>query len=238
MMLRICAADDEQSCIDRLQDFLARYFTLRDEQYELTVFSSGEQLLKNYAPVYDIIFLDIEMPGPSGMQTAARIREQDSATVLIFLTRMAQYAIRGYEVSAFDFIVKPVDYNSFSIKLGRAIEEAKKKQEYRLEIRMDGNCLWLPVSEVYAVEVNKHDLTYHTAQGDFTARGSLNELEEKLRPYAFRACSRFCLVNMKHVTGIYDWYILVRGRKIEVSRRKRKELLEALLDLYGGNADA
>ena len=237
-MLRFCVADDEQTCIDRLRDFLARYFTLRDEPYELTAFASGEQLLKNYAPVYDIIFLDIEMPGPDGMQTAARIRERDSETVILFLTRMAQYAIRGYEVGALDFIVKPIDYNSFSVKLGRALEAAKRKQEYRVEIRMDGDCLWLPASAVYFVEVNKHDLTYHTAQGTFTARGSLNELEEKLRPHGFRACSRYCLVNMKHVTGIFDWYILVRGERIEVSRRKRKELLEALLDLYGGNGNA
>ena len=165
------------------------------------------------------------MPGTDGMQTAARIREKDSETVIVFLTRMAQYAIKGYEVKALDFIVKPVDYNSFSVKLGRAIDAAKRKQEYRIEIRMDGDCLWLPVSAVYSIEVNKHELTYHTAQGNFTARGSLSELEGKLRPHGFRTCSRYCLVNMKHVTGIYDWFILIGKEKIEVSRRKRKELL-------------
>ena len=237
-MLRICVADDEQTCIDRLRDFLARYFTLRDERYELTAFPNGEALLKNYTPIYDIIFFDIEMPGTDGMQTAARIREKDSETVIVFLTRLAQYAIKGYEVKALDFIVKPVEYNSFSVKLGRAIDAAKRKQECRIEIRMDGDCLWLPVSAVYSIEVNKHELTYHTAQGNFTARGSLSELEGKLRPHGFRTCSRYCLVNMKHVTGIYDWYILIGKEKIEVSRRKRKELLEALLDFYGGNADA
>ena len=236
-MLRICVADDEPACIRRLEDFLARYFTLRTQQYELTAFSSGDRLLKNYAPVYDIIFLDIEMPGQSGMQTAARIREMDEKVILIFLTRMAQYAAAGYEVNAFDFIVKPVDYNSFSVKFGRALDAVKRRQEYKIEVRLDGGFVWLPTSSVWLIEVNKHDVTYHAEQGTYTARGSLAELEARLAPFGFRRCSRYCLVNMKFVTGIYDWYILLHGQKVEVSRRMRKELMEALLDYYGGNAD-
>lgn len=236
-MLRICVADDEPESIRRLEDFLARFFTLRKEQFELTSFPSGDRLVKNYAPVYDIIFLDIEMPGMNGMQTAARIRMMDEKVIIIFLTRMAQYAVKGYEVNAFDFIVKPVDYNSFAVKFGRALDAVKRRQEYKIEIRLDGGCLWLPVSCVWMIEVNKHDITYHTEQGDYTSRGSLVELEARLARFGFRRCSRFCLVNMKFVTGIYDWYILVHGQKIEVSRRMRKEMMEALLDYYGGNAD-
>lgn len=237
-MLRICVADDDKKSIDRLRSFLLQFFTLRKDTFELTAFPDGEALVKNYAPVYDIIFLDIEMPGLDGMRAAEMIREKDRNTVIIFLTHMAQYAVRGYEVNAFDFIVKPVDYNSFAVKLGRAIAEAARQQEYRVEIRMDGDCLWLPTSAIYFIEVNKHDVTYHTDQGDFTARGSLNELQDRLWRYGFRPCSRYCLVNMKHVTGIYDWFILVHGEKIEVSRRRRKEMMDALLDYYGGNGDA
>ena len=234
-MIRICVADDEKLHIDRLRLFLNRFFPSQKE-YTLTVFTNGEDLVRSYAPVYDIIFLDIEMPRLNGMDTARQIRRQDSDVVIIFLTRMAQYAVRGYEVNAFDFIVKPVDYPSFSAKLKRAMTVAAQKQEYKIEIRPDGGAMWLPTSSVYYIEVIQHNLTYHTSLGTFSERRSLSELEETLREYGFRYCSRYCLVNLKFVQGIYDQYVIVCGEKLEISRRRRKALMETMIDYYEGKS--
>ena len=81
-MIRICVADDEKNHIDRLRLFLNRFFPSQ-EDYTLTVFTNGEDLVQSYAPVYDIIFLDIEMPRLNGMDTARQIRQQDSDVVII-----------------------------------------------------------------------------------------------------------------------------------------------------------
>lgn len=89
-----------------------------------------------------------------------------------------------------------------------------------------------PRSQIYYIEVIKHDLIYHTKQGEYRTRGSLGEAESRLSRYGFRLCSRYCLVNMRHVLGVYDWYILVGEDKIEVSRRKRREIMLALMDRY------
>ena len=233
-MVRICVADDEAACVEQLRGYLDRYFADDANGYSLTVYRNGEELLRNYRAAYDVIFLDIEMPEMNGMEAARRLRAIDSDAVIVFLTRMAQFAVRGYEVQALDFMVKPVKYEHFAAKLERAINVAARRSERKIEIRMDGDLLWLPASSVYYVEVIKHDLIYHTALGDYKARGSLTDAEKTLRDCGFRSCSRYCLVNMKHVLGIYSWYILVGDRKIEVSRRKRKELMLALMDYYGG----
>lgn len=106
-----------------------------------------------------------------GMAAAERIRKADENVVIVFLTRMAQYAVKGYSVNALDFIVKPVGYEVFAEKLRRAIDTAAKRAERKIEIRMDGDVLWLPASSVYYVEVRTHDLIYHTTMGEYRVRG-------------------------------------------------------------------
>lgn len=234
-MLRICVCDDDDKDVNTVKKYLDKYFSDSEEKYSFTYFSDGEDLLNNYCGSYDIIFLDIEMPHINGMQTAKRIRKADEDVIIIFLTRMAKYAVKGYDVNALDFIVKPVDYPSFKVKFRRAVATAKKRQEYKIEIKMDGQFMWLAVSSVYYIEVFKHNLTYHTSIGIFTARGTLNEIETTLSDKGFIMCSRYCLVNLKHIIGFYGSYILVDNDKIEISRRKRKGLLNALMDYHGGN---
>ena len=231
-MLNIAVADDEEESVERLRRLLERYFEGKKDAYSLTVFGDGAELTENYRPQYDIIFLDIEMPRMNGMEAARKIRRADCDVVIIFLTRMAQYAIKGYEVEALDFPVKPVSYADFEVKFGRAVRNAASRTDDKIEIRMDGSCMWLPVSQIYYIEVIKHDLIYHTKQGEYRTRGSLGEAESRLSRYGFRLCSRYCLVNMRHVLGVYDWYILVGEDKIEVSRRKRREIMLALMDRY------
>lgn len=231
-MLRICVADDSKADVDRLKQHLDRLFS--GIEYTLTVFKDGADLAYDYSPAYDIILLDIEMPRMNGMDTARAIRRVDSDVVIIFLTRMAQYAVKGYEVNALDFIVKPVDYPSFALKMKRAINVVSRKQEHKIAIRSDSGLLWIPVSSVYYIEVIKHDLTYHTMLGTYTARGGLSELEAAIGRYGFRYSSRYCLVNLRYVQGIFDWYVLVAGEKLALSRRKRGDLMDAYMSYYGG----
>ena len=97
-MIKIAVAEDEQSCIDTVQQFLSDFSKEKGILFDVHVFRNGEQLVFNYQADYDIILLDIEMPGMDGMTAAEKIRETDKDVIIIFITNMAQYADQGYRV--------------------------------------------------------------------------------------------------------------------------------------------
>ena len=111
-MIRVAIVEDEAAVRDQLMGYVQRYMRQYNAQIEVTMFTDGVEILEGYRPVYDIIFLDVEMQHLDGMETASRIRALDSDVLLIFITNMAQYAIKGYEVDALDYVLKPVSYLS------------------------------------------------------------------------------------------------------------------------------
>lgn len=119
-MIRVAIVEDEAAVRDQLMGYVQRYMRQYDAQIEVTMFTDGVEILEGYQPVYDIIFLDVEMQHLDGMETASRIRALDSDVLLIFITNMAQYAIKGYAVGALDYVLKPVPYFAFSQQLQKA----------------------------------------------------------------------------------------------------------------------
>ena len=103
-MIRVAIVEDEVAVRDQLMGYVQRYMRQYDAQIEVTMFTDGVEILEEYRPVYDIIFLDVEMQHLDGMETASRIRALDSDVLLIFITNMAQYAIKGYAVGALDYV--------------------------------------------------------------------------------------------------------------------------------------
>lgn len=231
-MLRICIADDEKESITTLRDYLKRYFG-SDDKFTYTAFCDGKELVENYSSEFDIVFLDIEMPNMNGYKAAKKIRDIDKSAIIVFLTRMKQYAVKGYEVDALDFLVKPVEYGTFEVKFKKILRAAEKRDVPRIEIKTNGNVMYIPCRDVSRIEVLGHELIYHTTKGEFRNYGSLKETENKLKNYGFISVSRYNLVNLRYVIGVYDWYIMTEKEKIEISRRKRKEVMAALTEYYG-----
>ena len=121
MVVHVAIVEDEQIHQDTLKNYLQRYESENGVSFHIDVFANPILLLENYKPVYDLIFMDIQMPDINGMDTARRLRAMDQNVLLIFVTSLAQYAIEGYEVAAVDYILKPVQYFSFAMRLTRAI---------------------------------------------------------------------------------------------------------------------
>ena len=116
-MLRIAIVEDNVSDANLLKRYINEFCTENQIHYQVDHFESGDAFLENYTKIWNLVLLDIEMPGADGMETARKIREMDEETFLVFVTNMAQYAIRGYEVDAYDFVVKPVQYAPFCMKM-------------------------------------------------------------------------------------------------------------------------
>lgn len=175
------------------------------------------------------------MPGMGGFSAAAQIRAVDSEAVLVFVTNMAQYAIRGYEVDALDYVLKPVDYYQFSTKLSRAIQRVQRQRGGQILLQCAGGGVQLvETSRIYYLETHSRMLHYHTADGEFTVRSSLQNAESQLAPYHFARCNQCYLVNLKHVKAVENDFVLVDEARLEISRRQRAAFLTALASYIGG----
>lgn len=126
-MLRIAIAEDEPQCAQSLRGFIRQYAKENDLEADVTWFPDGLQLAENYAPRWDILFLDIQMAHLDGMETARLIRKQDPDVTMVFITNLARYAIQGYEVDAADYILKPLHYDRFRVRMDKLISRFARK---------------------------------------------------------------------------------------------------------------
>lgn len=235
-MIRIGIAEDDQTYIDQIQDYLNRYMREYGETFSVSVFRNGMQLAFDYQPVYDILLLDVEMPALDGISAARRIRKLDGEVIILFITNMAQYAIDSYAVRAHSYILKPINYYGFSLELQEAIESLKRRQVNALLLRTDDGLTKVPIGKVLYVESQKHDLLLHTAGETIRFRAKMKDLEERLQAYYFCRSSVSYLINLAHVSGISGDCVLIGGEKLPISRQKRKEFIAALTAYIGGSA--
>ena len=232
-MIRVAIVEDELKCAELLQAFIARYSEEEQIQFHCTWFRDGLEFISAYKAVYDVIFMDIRMPHFDGMKTAERLREYDSEVALIFVTNMIQYAIKGYEVNALDFMLKPVRYYDFRMKLLKAVEYVKRHQDNSVTIDIDGVKKKLLLRDIYTVEVENHTLTFRTAQGDISLYGQLKKVEELLQGKNIVRCNSYCLVNLQHVMEVHSNHIVVGNHEVPISRRKRAAFMEQLVNYTG-----
>lgn len=232
-MLRVAIVEDEDAAAGQLERCLAQFSASSGQECSSVRFPDAVAFLEEYQPVYDLVFMDIKMPGMDGMAAARRLREMDGVTLLIFVTNMVQYAVNGYEVDALDFIVKPVRYPSFEMKLRRALQVLRMKRGSEVLISLDGVVKVLPSVTIRYIEVMNHDLTYHTEEGVFRTRGKLGAVEQQLPAESFFRCSVSYLVNLRYVTQVSSDTVWVAGDELPVSRSRRKELMSAIAAYLG-----
>ena len=233
-MAKIAVVEDNDAVRAELCGFIAQYAQESGSQLDVTPFSDGAQVVEPYRPGFDIIFLDIEMPTLGGMPTAERIRLLDPDVVLIFVTNMAQYAVRGYEVDALDFVLKPVNYYQFSTKLARALQRIQWRRGGQITLQTPGGAQQLDTDDILYLETRDRLLHYHTADKVWSVRGSLLKSEKELAPYHFARCNQCYLVNLRHVKGVQDDLVQVGEERLEISRRQRAAFLAAVASYVGG----
>lgn len=235
-MLKIAVVEDQDEMRERLCGFIQKYAKENDLQQETTPLSDGALLVKDYQPgSYDIIFMDVEMPQMGGFAAAERIRETDPDTILVFVTNMAQYAIRGYSVDALDYVLKPVDYYQFCTKLSRAVQRVQRRRGGQVVLQLSGGGMQvLDTGDIYYLETHSRLLWYHTAKGDFSVRASLLSAEKQLAPYHFSRCNQCYLVNLKYVKAMENDFVHVNNDRLEISRRQRAAFLTAVASYIGG----
>lgn len=143
-------------------------------------------------------------------------------------------AIRGYEVQALDFILKPVNYYSFEMKVRNAFDIISSRKNCNIIINTAGNIVKISTNDLYYVEVAGHYLYYHTKDGVHKQKVSLKELEDRLKGLSFRRCNNCYLVNLKYVDCVNKDDLRINGEWLKISRPRKKEFLQALANYMGG----
>lgn len=237
--MRIAIAEDDPKFAQQVQTYLQRF--AEENQFSLTVqlYSDGAELVEDYRPIWDILLLDVDMPGMDGISAARCIREVDADVVIIFVTNLAQYAICGYEVNALDYVLKPVNYYDLSMKLKKALRFCHRDETKYLLLNQGGDIVRIPLHRLYYVEVYNHQLRYHTAEGDFLTTGSrsLTAVAKELSGEGFVRCHNGYLVNTRYVDKLEGNNVQMAGDLLPVSRKRRKDFLQALLDDAKGGSN-
>lgn len=234
-MYHIAIVEDEAEFRKHLTEYLTQYQNEHALEFKISVFADGAEILADYQPVYDIVLLDIEMPKINGMDAAKQIRTQDENVVLMFITNMASYAIHGYEVGALDFVMKPITYYTFSMKLTRALKRVKQQEQKAVLLPLSDGVKKLELNEIFFVEGQSRMLYYHTADGDYVVKGTMQSAENALAAYPFAKCNHWYLVNLMHVKEVHKNTVVVGPFELEISRRNKTAFLKALTEYMGGS---
>lgn len=232
-MVRVAIVEDDNSFAVELERYLRRYEKERGRTLHITTFSDGDEIVESGAP-YDIIFMDVQMKFLDGMTAAKLIRQRDSEVIIIFLTNMPQYAIKGYEVGAMDYILKPISYLSLAQRMDRAIELFSRRTKQYILIGGAGEYRKVEVSKICYIESQNHRVMLRTTQGELISSGTLQQMEKKLGDAPFFRCNKGCLVNLEHVEAIRDNCVVIVGVALPISRGKKAALLTALTDYMNG----
>lgn len=228
-MLTICICDDEAKEISSIKRIISPKLDLTGIPYTIKEFSSGETCLRSIQEGkerYDIIFLDIEMEVLNGVETAKAIRAIDMLATIIFVTSYSEYVFDGYEVRAFNYVLKPYQPERIVKVLMDAIHEKDAQTEQILKVATGSKIQKIPWKDILYLQSDKRLVIVHTTRDVFEFYGRLDELEEQLEGPFVRSHQRY-LVNLQHVVAVDSKTIQLPKEVLPVSKSKYQNVMIA-----------
>ena len=227
-MIRLAIVEDEDLYANQLTEYINKYSGESKNEFSITRFRDGDEITSGYKSSFDIILMDIQMKFMDGMSAAEEIRKLDSEVIIMFITNMTQYAIRGYAVDALDYVLKPITYFAFSQRLDRAIDRMENRKRHYISFPIPDGIKKLEITDLTYIESQGHTLIYHTARESFASSGKMKDVEDTLSPYGFFRSNKGYLVNMQRVDGVKDGCCVIGSDNLLISRAKKKAFMEAL----------
>lgn len=218
--------DDPHMCAE-LGRRVEAYMAEQQEACLVRTCSSGTGVLDD--PTVDILFLDIQMPGLDGLETAKALRRAGSACAIVFTTILKEYVFAAFEVEASDYLVKPIDPARFRRTMDRVLRTLAQRDRRRLMIRRGEEILVVPHDKIVYCEIHGRSMSIHLEDGRIiTYRQKIGVLEKELGDDFFR-CHRGCIVHLGHIVSSACSTIAASdGSRIPISRLRERDLRFAL----------
>ncbi len=227
--MNIAVVDDEEAIREQINNFIKK----RNPDFNISGFATGKELLAAEKD-FDMIFLDIQMEGISGIEVARTFRQSGVDVVLIFITGIKEYVFEAFDVSAFHYLLKPIGEQKFLEVLSRAAEEVRKRKgqkERQIFIRAKNQGYTLSLNNILYIESRGKKVEIHTSDMEDVIASyiTMDELERQLRDSFYR-CHRGYLVNMAHIARYdSDSIFLSNGEKVYLTRKKHNEFVKAYM---------
>lgn len=220
-------------CDDTKPDVEAIHKTIIDNmgemEYKVDPFTSSLEMSRaiRSGRMYDVVFLDVDMPGMNGIELGKLVKSKSPQTEIVFVTSYPQYALEGYDCHAFHYLIKPLCVGKASNVLQRLILRYRESNQFHI-IKIKTESIRLRCKDIYYVECCQKHVIYHLKNKKYTTLGTLAEAYKSLRNFGFLQVHQGYIVNLDKISH-FDKYsaILCNDEAVPVSVRKRSEVLTA-----------
>lgn len=229
-MIKIAVVEDDKNEQQKINKYFLDLGQETGNKFTLSFFNNGQEFLFDFCyGIYDLILMDIELSSiDNGIEVSEKLRKIDPDVYLIFMTNLAQYAIEGYKVSAFDYMVKPISYFDFKNRILKVTEKIVGKRKEKVLLQVDGNKVVVLIHDIYYIETISHTLIFHTAIGDLKTYGALKDIQKELKDFSFSMCNSCFLVNLEYVESVNGFTVKVKGHDLQISHPRKKGFLQEL----------
>ncbi len=224
----IAVVDDEKA----IREHICGLVEEQQPESRIEAYATGGELLAS-GKRFDIVFLDIQMEGMNGIETARGLREKNANlgvgdTVLVFVTGIKDYVFDAFDLYAFQYLLKPIDEDKFAEVLERAVREGRRKKERRVLFIKSRN-LTLDQSEILYIESRGKKVEIHTVRQTVEIYAAMDELEGQLGEEFYR-CHRAYIVNMDCITEYDNESItLTNGDRVHLTKKKYGEFVKTYM---------
>ena len=236
MKIRIACCDDEKQQLELYKTMFTNIEMRQDIKLNVEYFLSGNFMLERFQSEknpFDLVYLDMDMDEKSGLDLAKEIRQNyHSDCLILFLTNYQKYMQNSFDVRAFQYMIKPVQFDEFERKFNAARKYLEKDDKNRLVLKIDEDNVVFFTNEIYYIEKEKSSKQFLVYLEDkcVVAKGVLSAIENQLLEQHFMRTHRSYLVNMKHIRRIQkNDLVLSNGNLVPISRRKEKELKQQFM---------
>ncbi len=229
-MIKFAICDDELFATKEISEYISIFMKEKQNtSYSINSFQSSLSLLQAQCD-FDVIFLDIQMEQLNGMETAKILRQRKNHSILIFITVLKEYVFDAFEVQAYDYLVKPIDYLHFKKTMNRVMLTLEQNASKCIVIQHGNSCEVIPLSKIMYCEVQGRKIYIHQDDGRvINLYDKMNNFERHVDGRFFK-CHRSYLVNLDHVRGSHSGQIILSNENaIPISRLREREFAESLL---------